>query len=74
MAACVTEGMESPEPAWPGQRVSKRVRPPALLQQFLTAAMAPTSVAATTLHRHRRHFDDVRDLIVYWMEGAPRAG
>ena len=68
MASCVTEGMDAPEPAWPGQRVSKRIRPPALLQQFLTAAMAyicrchniATAIVGTS--------DDVRDLIVYWME------
>ncbi|MCC6508195.1 MAG: HRDC domain-containing protein, partial [Pirellulaceae bacterium] len=70
LAACVNEGQVAPEPAWPGQRVSKRVRPPALLQQFLTAAMAyicrchniATAIVGTS--------DDVRDLIVYWMEGS----
>lgn len=69
LAACVAQGQESPEPPWPGQRLSKRARPPALLQQFLTAAMAyicrchhiATAIVGTS--------DDVRDLIVYWLDG-----
>lgn len=74
LAACVNEGLANPEPAWPGQRVSKRARPPALLQQFLTAAMAyicrchniATAIVGTS--------DDVRDLIVYWIEGGDDGG
>ncbi|MGN6546028.1 MAG: ribonuclease D [Aureliella sp.] len=74
MAACVSEGLASPEPVWPGQRTSKRARPPALLQQFLTAAMAyicrcnniATAIVGTS--------DDVRDLIVYWLDGGEEGG
>ncbi len=70
MAACVAEGLSAPEPTWPGQRISKRSRPPALLQQFLTAAMAyicrcnniATAIVGTS--------DDVRDLIVFWLDGG----
>jgi ribonuclease D len=74
IAACIADGLANPEPAWPGQRNSKRPRPPALLQQFLTAAMAyicrcnniATAIVGTS--------DDVRDLIVYWLEGGPESG
>lgn len=74
MAACVSEGLAGPEPIWPGQRASKRARPPALLQQFLTAAMAyicrcnniATAIVGTS--------DDVRDLIVYWLDGGEDGG
>ena len=74
LAACVTEGLAGPEPNWPGQRTSKRARPPALLQQFLTAAMAyicrchniATAIVGTS--------DDVRDLIVYWLDGSEESG
>ncbi len=74
LAACVTEGLSGPEPAWPGQRMTKRSRPPALLQQFLTAAMAyicrchniATAIVGTS--------DDVRDLIVYWLDGGDDSG
>ncbi|MFO1064537.1 MAG: HRDC domain-containing protein [Pirellulales bacterium] len=74
IAACISEGLSAPEPPWPGQRSGKRARPPALLQQFLTAAMAyicrcnniATAIVGTS--------DDVRDLIVYWLEGGPESG
>lgn len=74
LAACVVEGLAGPEPHWPGQRFPKRARPPALLQQFLTAAMAyicrcqniATAIVGTS--------DDVRDLIIYWLEGGEDGG
>ena len=69
IADCVARGLsaESPQPPWQGQ--GKRPRPPALLQQFLTAAMSylcrthnisPTIVGTS---------DDVGRLASYWMSG-----
>ncbi len=69
IADCVARGLstEPPQPPWQGQ--GKRPRPPALLQQFLTAAMSylcrthnisPTIVGTS---------DDVGRLASYWMSG-----
>lgn len=74
LAACVTEGLASPEPQWPGQRVPKRARPPALLQQFLTAAMAYICRCHTIATAIVGTSDDVRDLIVYWIDGGEDGG
>lgn len=70
IADCVARGLhaEAPESPWQGQ--GKRPRPPALLQQFLTAAMSylcrthdisPTIVGTS---------DDVGRLASYWMSGT----
>ncbi|MCC7336270.1 MAG: HRDC domain-containing protein [Pirellulaceae bacterium] len=69
IADCVARGLHSdtPDPPWQGQ--GKRPRPPAILQQFLTAAMSylcrthnisPTIVGTS---------DDVGKLASYWMSG-----
>lgn len=69
LSACITRGLQSevPETPWSGR--SKRPRPPALLQQFLTAAMsylcrnnqiAPAIVGTS---------DDVGKLASYWIRG-----
>ncbi|QDV26220.1 ribonuclease D [Aureliella helgolandensis] len=70
IADCVTRGAKLPAPVAPWIGQSKRARPPALLQQFLTAAMsylcrtnniAPAIVGTS---------DDVGRLAGYWLDGA----
>ncbi len=67
---CVARGLHADVPESPWQGQGKRPRPPALLQQFLTAAMSylcrthnisPTIVGTS---------DDVGKLASYWMGGA----
>ena len=68
LAGCVARGKEAPTPKAPWTRDKKRPRPPALLQQFLTAAMsylcrtnriAPAIVGTS---------DDVGRLASFWLE------
>lgn len=67
---CLTAGLAAKPPVAPWAGKSKRGRPPALLQQFLTAAMsylcrshniAPSIVGTS---------DDVGKLASYWTQGA----
>lgn len=69
IAECVARGARAKTPEMPWTRQGKRPRPPALLQQYLTAAMsylcrthgiAPAVVGTS---------DDVGKLASYWMEG-----
>jgi len=69
IAKCVSSGTSNPVPSTPWSGQSKRTRPPALLQQFLNAAMsflcrsnhiAPSIVGSS---------DDVGRLAAYWMDG-----
>ena len=69
IAQCVARGLSAdpPQPPWHGQ--GKRPRPPALLQQYLTAAMSylcrthdiSPSIVGTS--------DDVGRLASYWLSG-----
>jgi ribonuclease D len=70
IADCVQRGLLSDPPLAPWQGQGKRPRPPALLQQFLTAAMSylcrthnisPTIVGTS---------EDVGRLASYWLSGA----
>lgn len=69
IAECVTRGLNVPIPKTPWSGHSKRSRPPALLQQFLTAAMAylcrnnniAPSIVGTS--------DDVGKLASFWLSG-----
>ncbi len=70
IAQCVARGLRSEVPAHNGPNSGKLARPPALLQQFLTAAMSylcrnhnisPTIVGTS---------DDVGRLASYWMNAA----
>jgi ribonuclease D len=69
IAECIERGLQAETPAAPWTSPSKLPRPPALLQQFLTAATAylcrneniSPSIVATT--------DEVGRLASYWLEG-----
>jgi len=70
IAECVQRGLLADPPQAPWQGQGKRPRPPALLQQFLTAAMSylcrthnisPTIVGTS---------DDVGRLASYWLSGV----
>jgi ribonuclease D len=70
IAECVQRGLVADPPQAPWQGQGKRPRPPALLQQFLTAAMSylcrthnisPTIVGTS---------DDVGRLASYWLSGV----
>lgn len=73
IAECVERGLTLDPPSAPWQGHGKRLRPPALLQQFLTAAMSylcrthnisPTIVGTS---------DDVGRLAAYWLSGRELA-
>ncbi len=70
ITSCISEGLASGPPQTPWSLQSKRPRPPALLQQFLTAAMsylcrsnqiAPSIVGTS---------DDVGRLAAYWLSDS----
>ena len=69
ISASITRGINSPVPKTPWRSGTRRTRPPALLQQFLTAAMAylcrnnriAPSIVGTS--------DDVGRLAAYWISG-----
>lgn len=69
ISECVARGLSSPVPNTPWSGQSKRTRPPALLQQFLTAAMAflcrNNSIAPAIVGTS----DDVGKLASYWLSG-----
>lgn len=72
IAECIDRGLSGPVPASPWSGTMKRPRPPALLQQFLTAAMsylcrthgiAPAIVGTS---------DDVGRLASYWLDPSAK--
>lgn len=69
MATCITRGLNAPVPRTPWRSGSRRPRPPALLQQFLTAAMAylcrNNNIAPAIVGTS----DDVGKLAAYWLSG-----
>lgn len=69
ISTCVAQGLTSEAPATPWNGRSNRARPPALLQQFLTAAMAflcrNNDIAPAIVGTS----DDVGRLASYWLSG-----
>ncbi|MFK7735552.1 MAG: ribonuclease D [Pirellulaceae bacterium] len=69
IARCVRNGLSAPVPEAPWAKRMRRTKPPALLQQFLSAAMSyqcrshsiASSIVGTT--------DDVGRLAGYWIDG-----
>ena len=70
IAECIARGLRGEVPTHAGPNSGKLARPPALLQQFLTAAMSylcrTHSISPTIVGTS----DDVGRLASYWMSGA----
>lgn len=69
IAECVARGLSSEPPLAPWQGQGKRPRPPALLQQFLTAAMSYLCRTHDISPMIVGTSDDVGRLASYWMSG-----
>lgn len=70
IADCVSRGLPAPTPETPWSRLSKRPRPPGLLQQFLTAAMSYLCRTKSIAPAIVGTSDDVGKLASYWLQGT----
>ena len=68
IANCVAAGKKAPTPPTPWGRDGKRVRPPALLQQFLTAAMSYLCRSNNIAPAIVGTSEDVGRLASHWLE------
>lgn len=70
IAECVARGLSAEPPLSPWQGQGKRPRPPALLQQFLTAAMSYLCRTHNISPAIVGTSDDVGRLASYWLSGS----
>ena len=66
IADCVADGLEADPPKVPWGNRNKRSRPPALLQQFMTAALAYLCRTHSIAPQIVGTSDDVGKLVSYW--------
>lgn len=71
ISECISRGAKLPPPTAPWIGQNKRPRPPALLQQFLTAAMSYLCRTESIAPAIVGTSDDVGRLAAYWLHGAP---
>jgi ribonuclease D len=67
LAACISRGLNGQIPRTPWRNGQRRTRPPALLQQFLTAAMAYLCRSNRIAPAIVGTSDDVGRLAAYWL-------